>query len=794
MRHLKKLLTSSWLLCPLLALAILAGSLTDYPLLQRLELPIYDRLLALRGTSMNPQVVLLTIDQQSRATLGDELPSRAGQLRILKKLHALGVRQLALLTPLSFSGDPDTDQLLTEQLRLLDPVLPVEPLQSATVSAKLTEQSLLPLPPSLPGPKQLLLLRQNPLAVERFNPLPETDFLPPAPPFAKATLGHLQFPADADGRIRRHPLLLPSQGRLLPSVPLQLVLQQQASELQLPPRELPGTLRFRTWQTSIDRDYQLLLDLSGRGTPYLKYSVSQLLSGELDDQNLAQKLVLLGSSERFADQQPLATRSSHSTSELAALATATLVAESPPSHPAWAWLVETLVLAYFLVLLLLLTPRLSARAGSLTLGLFFIGWVLAATASLVIYSHWLRIAPALLLCGIGFCIVRWNVGRRNLRRGLLENHRQLALNLQEQGHLDQALEKFLQFAPRDAASKEMLYNLGLDFERKRMPHKALTAYRHLLANGRFRDIKERIKNLQAGEQGSVTPQRPDATIVLDRPGEKPTLGRYRIERELGQGAMGTVYLGIDPKINREVAIKTLAYSLVEPAQLQAVKERFFREAEAAGKLNHPKIVTIYDVGEENDLAYLAMELLNGKTLSDYCQPQQLLEPLRVVQILKQVAQALDYAHQQGVVHRDIKPANIILLDDGQIKVADFGIARMVSSSQTETGVILGTPSYMSPEQVAGKKVDDRSDLFSLGVMMYELLSGEKPFQGESMGALMYNIANCTYRPLGEVCPQLPGDCQRIVGKLLQKTLTRRFKSAGVLANALEELQQRLENG
>jgi len=336
--------------------------------------------------------------------------------------------------------------------------------------------------------------------------------------------------------------------------------------------------------------------------------------------------------------------------------------------------------------------------------------------------------------------------------------------------------------------------LGLDFERKRMPHKALTAYRHLLKSGRFRDARNRVKMLQAGEENPVAPRNPDATIVLDRPGERPTLGRYRIERELGQGAMGTVYLGVDPKINREVAIKTLAYSLIEPDQLAAVKERFFREAEAAGRLNHPKIVTIYDVGEENDLAYLAMELLDGQDLSDYCYTKQLLEPVRVVQICKQIAQALDYAHQQGVVHRDIKPANILLLDDGQIKVADFGVARVVSSSQTETGMILGTPSYMSPEQVAGKKVDGRSDLFSLGVVMYELLSGEKPFQGESMGALMYNIANCNYRPLSEVQPKLPDECQAIVAKLLQKAVTRRFKTAGTLAVALEQLQQRLENG
>ena len=514
----------------------------------------------------------------------------------------------------------------------------------------------------------------------------------------------------------------------------------------------------------------------------------------MDDRKLDEKLVLLGSSEDFADRQPLATRGMVSNSELAALATASLLSQNPPHRPSWGWQLETLVLIYFLILLLLLVPRLSARAGLISLGLFAATWLLTVAVCLVLYGYWLQVAPALLLCSGGYFIVRWKVGRLTVRHSMFDNHRQLAVTLQEQGRLDQALEKFLQFQPKDHFCKEMLYNLGLDFERKRMPHKALTAYRHLLASGRFRDTKQRIKQLHVGEESPPPAINPNATLILDRPGEKPTLGRYRIEKVLGQGAMGTVYLGVDSKINRQVAIKTLAYPQVEADQLTRVKERFFREAEAAGQLSHPNIVTIYDVGEENDLAYLAMEWLDGKELSHYCQPKQLLDPLRVVQIIKQVAQALDYAHQHGVVHRDIKPANIIVLDDGRIKVTDFGIARMLSSSQTETGMILGTPSYMSPEQVAGKKVDGRSDLFSLGVVMYELLSGEKPFQGESMAALMYNIANSKYRPLEELRPKLPAECLEMLAKLLQKTPLRRYKSASMVAMELERLQQIMEKG
>jgi serine/threonine-protein kinase len=799
MRILKRLLSSSWLICPALALLLLAGSLLDQPLLRRLELPLYDQLMRLRNTAISPKLVLLTIDQQSRLQLGEDISSRAQQAQILQKLHSLGVQRLALLTPLSFNGQIDADQTLSRQLAVLKPLLVVEPVYLPTPAADIPDSALLSKPAALPEPKQLLLTWQNPLADYRFNQPTESAFLPPAEIFQPhlLALGHLDFQPDCDGQIRRHTLLFPSNGKLLPSLPLQLALMQQNMTLQqliLPSAGFPGKIQAAAWQAEVDRDFRLLLDISGRGRPYLHYSVSQLLSGELDARKLDEKIILLGSSEDFSDRQPLATHDRVSTSELAALATATLLSGSAPVRPAWAWQLESLVLFYFLVLLLLLVPRLSSRAGLLTLGLFVSTWLLVAGSCLVIYNYWLQVTPALLFCSGGFVVVRRNVGRRNSRRDLLDSHRQLAINYQEQGRLEQALEKFLQFAPRDHASKEMLYNLGLDFERKRMPHKALTAYRHLLGCGRFRDAKERIKQLKSEEDNPSQTPRPDATLVLDRPGEKPTLGRYQVEKELGQGAMGTVYLGIDPKINRRVAIKTLAYSLVDPDQLTAVKERFFREAEAAGRLNHPKIVTIYDVGEEKDLAYLAMELLEGKDLSYYCQPKQLLDPLRVAQILKQISQALDYAHQQGVVHRDIKPANIIVLADGQLKVADFGVARVISSSQTETGIILGTPSYMSPEQVAGKKVEGRSDLFSLGVVMYELLCGEKPFQGDSMAALMYNIANCNYRPLEELCPNLPAECQAIIAKLLQKSPTRRYKSAGLLATDLERLQQKLENG
>ena len=252
--------------------------------------------------------------------------------------------------------------------------------------------------------------------------------------------------------------------------------------------------------------------------------------------------------------------------------------------------------------------------------------------------------------------------------------------------------------------------------------------------------------------------------------------------------MGIVYVGRDPKIIRQVAIKTIRFDDIDDEeQAKDVKERFFREAEAAGRLNHPNIVAIYDAGEDMDLAYIAMELLDGIDLSDFLPKQKgkRMPPKMAIKIVGQVADGLNYAHKLGIVHRDIKPANIMLLINGGVKVTDFGIARVVESSKTQTGVVLGTPSYMSPEQVVGKKVDGRSDLFSLGVMLYELLTGKKPFTGDSIGALMYNIANQPHPPIKEIAPDSPDCCIKIVDRFMEKDLEKRYQNG---AQAVKDLK------
>jgi len=228
----------------------------------------------------------------------------------------------------------------------------------------------------------------------------------------------------------------------------------------------------------------------------------------------------------------------------------------------------------------------------------------------------------------------------------------------------------------------------------------------------------------------------------------------------------------------------------EEDELEEVKERFFREAETAGRLNHPNIVTIFDAGEEHDLAYISMEFLKGHDLTRYCKPDNLMDMRTVISIVARAAEGLSYAHQQNVVHRDIKPANIMYEPETDtVKITDFGIARITDSSKTKTGMVLGTPSYMSPEQLAGKKVDGRSDLFSLGVMLYQMLSGALPFKAESMASLMFKITNEDAADPRTIRADIPEAIANIINRALTKNADERYQSGSEFASDLRAFLQ-----
>ncbi|MCB1691454.1 MAG: protein kinase [Pseudomonadales bacterium] len=475
-----------------------------------------------------------------------------------------------------------------------------------------------------------------------------------------------------------------------------------------------------------------------------------------------------------------------------------------PLRPA-SELVETLATAAFLIALLAtgLLPALWMRM--VAAALVYLGYIVSVTVLYVYFGTVISMTYAMLAGVVTLALMTMRLYILSERQQMIsaadsaESNRMLGLAFQGQGHLDQAFDKFKR-CPRDEATFELVYNLGRDYERKRQFAKAQAAYEFISGvNPDYRDVAKRIKRCETMDDavlmGGATQSLLSQTLVNDDGSvEKPMLGRYQVEKELGQGAMGVVYLGKDPKINREVAIKTMALSAeFEPDELTEVKERFFREAESAGRLSHPNIVSIYDAGEESDLAYIAMELLKGHDLDRYIKRDALLPLETVIRIVLSCAEALDYAHTQHVVHRDIKPSNIMYdPETGNVKITDFGIARLADSSKTRTGTVLGTPNYMSPEQCMGKRVDGRSDLFSLGVVLYQLSSGGLPFKGDTMATLMYSIVHDPPIDVKQFRPDIPPTLRKVIHNAIGKKPEKRYPTGKKMAEHLRICLERLE--
>jgi serine/threonine-protein kinase len=345
------------------------------------------------------------------------------------------------------------------------------------------------------------------------------------------------------------------------------------------------------------------------------------------------------------------------------------------------------------------------------------------------------------------------------------------------GDLEAAWSHDRQVSPTPPLLPE-LYSLACDLESAGNGRFAADLFHRIAqVDGQFRDVAQRLVRASHTQSDTVAAERDEMPA---------TMGRYQLLEPIGRGAMGYVYLGRDPKINRIVALKAVNLAAeVEPADLEEASRNFLREAEIAGRLSHPNIVTIYDVGEADGVAYIAMEYLKGRHMSEFATPERLLPVATVLDLLSRTADALDYAHAQHVVHRDIKPANIMYdsISDG-LKITDFGIARLIDVGRTRTGIVLGTPAFMSPEQLEGKNVNGHTDLFALGVSLYQLLTGHLPFRGASMTKLMFVIANEPHQSVTAVRPDLPKVLDSIIDRALAKAPADRFQTGAEMAAAL----------
>jgi len=464
--------------------------------------------------------------------------------------------------------------------------------------------------------------------------------------------------------------------------------------------------------------------------------------------------------------------------------------------PLWAMLLSKIILILIFFYLLFIVTKLR-HSAEIILGIFALFILITLQFGvLVIKGDWLPIGACVSLLVIGHVMtfIRKNSLLRNeeLKNKVHKAMWMLAKNQFEQDDFDLAFESLQNCFPTNEVM-DKLYKIGLEFERQRQYDKALDTFNYIREHKKgYKDLEKRIQTLMNvnGDQPTiVSPFNGEKTLVMsDHDIEKPVIGRYTLERELGRGEMGIVYLGKDPKINRQVAIKTLNFIQFDKQELKLIKERFFREAETAGRLNHPNIVTIYDVGDERDLAFIAMDYIPGCDMSAFVKKEDLLPAKVAINCIIKVALALDYAHRQGVVHRDIKPGNIIYNQENDlVKVTDFGIARIMDTANTRTGTILGSPAYMSPEQLSGSKVKGTADLFSLGVTLFQLLTGEFPFKGDNIASLAYKIANAKHEGIRDFCPELPKGLTRIINKALQKDPGKRYLTGAELKDALEKI-------
>lgn len=617
-----------------------------------------------------------------------------------------------------------------------------------------------------------------------------------------ANAGYIDYWPDADGIVRRDHLLVKSGERVFPALSLAVA---QAARNNADVR-VDGAYNLRIDDSDIDTGpgFSSLIRFyaSDSDRPAFRSIRARDVVDATDANALFEgSIVLLGdlSSGKtgvfrtpFGEAMPMPF--------LVATSLSNLLQMDFISRPYWLGSAELAILLVIGIVILLSAPALSVNRATVIMLIFAAILLTVEAYALVAYGVWLQMVTAALFSVLGIASIQALTVLRP-RHAVTEtdaaNHATRAPAPHDaEDELDLAF-SVLRQQPATDETKKRLYEIAMKHGKQREFAKAERVLLHLHSlDSDYRDVRDKLKKLsgarknERADESQADSRASGSTTrkVAESTNGEQTLGRYIIEKTVGRGAMATVYLGRDPKINRKVAIKTIALAEeFSDDDLEAAKTQFIREAESAGRLNHPNIITIYDTGEDDDVAYLAMEYFSGKALNHYTQPESLLPPKWVLELTARAAEALHYAHGQGVVHRDIKPANLMYdAASDELKITDFGIARLTDTSRTKTGIILGTPSYMSPEQLSASAVTGSSDLYSLGITMYQLLTGTTPFRSDSIPKLMDKIMNERHRPVCSVRKDLPPEIDEVLDKVLAKNPEDRYQNGRAMALALRD--------
>jgi serine/threonine-protein kinase len=609
----------------------------------------------------------------------------------------------------------------------------------------------------------------------------------PSPALIEASswFGHINIDYDKDGSIRREPLLISYDGHLYPSFGMQLAREYlELTDSKLRPLK-EGGMVFGDIAIPTDEKHRVRLNYLGPNLSFERISAMEILAGEVDPTTFAKKIVLVGltTTESKTWVKVPAFREINEVERIATVTHNIIHRDFLESLlPIWNVLIMVLIGVFCAVVL----PKVSLTHRLVILLVFL--FVIFNLSYILFSSFQTLTKPAYPILELVFFLIAAPAIKAEGMRRKPEGEK-LEEREEERAPGDAELppEKATGEPPETTGeeSTPIMIRVPEDEEAQDEVSETVEPKTERLSR------QEPAKEETAGLSMTPTVSTPSGTRATPIPGgESPSFsrfGRYKIIETIGKGGMGMVYKGTDPMLDRPVALKTIRLDFpLSQTETTELKDRLIQEAKAAGKLSHPNIVTIYDVGEQEGVHYIAMEYLSGYSLEDFIKKKGELNYRIVARIILQTCDALSYAHQHGIVHRDIKPANIMLLEDFHVKVMDFGIARLETTSLTKSDVALGTPQYISPEQLEGRQADKRSDIFSLGAVLYEMLTRRKPFQGENISSLMYRVLNYDPPPPSSVNDKTPLMFDRIVSKAMAKNPADRYQDAEEISETLME--------
>jgi len=785
-------------LLPLLA----ALTLVIFGRVDLLENSFYDQLQRMQYTVPNDEIVLLTVNPR----LDDQtnIWTAEGLLPLAERLHKAGAKYIVSTQTLRFPSI-----VTLEQIRALEKIessnsettsLNFNPMAKNVDYLRATYQNRKSLVKRFNNLNNFFMAasitdnlssadnhartcdrhllqagNDNNLTTVRHVSLPEADVCA-----AMRGIGYNSFWADDDGIVRHSDLLLSASGTWYPS--LTTAIASTYHGMKTPEADANG-------QVMLDRNpikprpLNRYHDDSG-DSGYRSIGYNEALLSDTDLSFIKNRIVLIGEAG-YAGIPGYGTPTDRNMSPLQLTATSlsNLLTNSFYERPQWLTAIENLTLVVLISASLLLLPRMpwfpallvGVSAGAILLGVE--AWLLKE------HNLWVQLVTTSVFVTLTVFLITVFRGVNYTRRSSKNMSMKTLMAQSSTDSLDLEFSVLRQKNP-NAIVKRKIYDIADQYAQTREFAKAEQALTYLAdVDPDYMDVGEKLHRISGNKQRK--PEPPKESPVLRKSGNKK-LGRYEITKVLGRGAMSTVYLGVDPAIQRKVAIKTIALAdEFDDKQLDKARQQFVREAESAGRLNHPDIVGIYDIGDDANIAYLAMEYFSGTPLIEYADRSKLMKPVKVLQLIARAADALDYAHGQNVVHRDVKPANIMYdAATDRLKITDFGIARLTDTSRTKTGVILGTPSYMSPEQLSASGVTGQSDLYSLGVTLFHLLTGEPPFRADSIPQLMDKIVHEIPQPVSALRSDLPECIDVIVKKTLAKNPQDRYQNGKAMARAL----------